>query len=1011
MMKFAPLNIVSGYSFLRSALTIEKITGAVKKNDYFGAGLADFGVLYGAPSFSKALKSINRPLLIGLTIELDDQYVVYANSEIGYRNIIAISKEISLEKLNIDFLLNHLSGTILVLETNYGKFKSDFDKEFNQDYLTSLAKLSSKCDDFYLGLEVTTKSEFKVAQNIREFAKERGYKTIAFPKIKYQAKEDAMVLLMLEAIDKEEKIEIDNVEGPNFFNTNEYYSKIYTKSEIENTNLVLTNSKFDFDIKRGEMLHYPVENSEETLKFLVFEGLKKNSLEDEEHIKRANYELDVICSMGYADYFLIVADYVNYAKTHKILVGPGRGSAAGSLVSYALGITEVDPLEYNLVFERFLNKARKTMPDIDVDFMDTSRDEMVDYMREKYGEERVANIVAFQTIQAKQALRDVGRILSIPTHHIDMLSKSITDKVNLKEAYKKIPAFRKLVDSDKYFLNIVSNANKILDLPRQAGTHAAGIIVNNSAIDSVLPVTVNINGNIQSQFEKDYLEEQGFLKMDFLALRNLTTIDICSKLIKQNHNVDLDFYHIPYKDENALGLINKGYTAGLFQLESLGMKNAIKILGINEFINLVELISLHRPGPQDHIKDYALRKSGKIKVHYLDDKVKDILGSTYGILVYQEQINQLAVAMAGFTPEKADLFRRAVSKKKKEEILAAKEDFIKGSLKNGYSLKDTTTIFEDIIKFANYGFNKSHAVVYAITGSRMAYLKYYYPLEFYTALLMTSSGAGDSKFSEYMSELNKRNLKILPPDINSSKSYFIVKDNSLLFPLSFIKGISVMTSNIIIDERNQNGPYLDFFDFVKRAYAIKLGEATVLKLINAGCFDSMISSRATLRATLKYAMQYAELAYGEDGQIVLDATFDTNKQYFQTEDDPLENLAFENEVLGIMLSDNPLKYHKEKLDSLGVINIEEAKERWGNCSIAGIITNIKTIKTKKDKTPMAFIKIADEVSEIEVTIFPELFANNINNIVKNNIIIIKGRYDSSNDRESFTANEISLLEE
>lgn len=1010
-MKFAPLNIVSGYSFLQSTLTIEKISESVKKNDYFGAGLADKGVLYGAPSFCKAMKEIGGQSIIGLTIELDDQYVAYAMNEEGYRNLIQLSKHINDNSLTEEIFITHLRGTTLVLETNYGKFKELFKSELPQEYLTKLAKISSLANDFYLGLEVTTKEEFKTAQLIREFAKDRGYVTLAFPKIKYQVKQDAAVLLMLQAIDQDEKITINNVEGQCFFNTNEAYSKLYTQSEIKNTNTIIVNSEFNFDIKRGEMLHFPVEDAIATLKANTLKGLIDKNINDEKHIQRANYELQTICSMGYADYFLIVADYVNYAKMHHILVGPGRGSAAGSLVSYALGITEVDPLEYDLVFERFLNKARKTMPDIDVDFMDTSRDEMVQYMRDKYGEDRVANIVAFQTIQAKQALRDVGRILSIPTHHIDMLSKSITDKVSLKEAYKKIPAFRKLVDSDKYFLNIVANANKILDLPRQAGTHAAGIILNDKPIENVLPVTIDLSNHLQSQFEKDYLEEQGFLKMDFLALRNLTTIDICTKLIKANKNIDLDFYHIPYKDEKALSLINKGFTAGLFQLESSGMKNAIKTLRIKEFNDLVALISLFRPGPQDHIKDYADKKAGKVKVQYLDENIKAILGSTYGILVYQEQINQIAIAMAGFSPEKADLFRRAVSKKHKEEILAAKEDFIKGALSKKYSLKDATNVFNDIVKFANYGFNKSHAVVYAIVGSRMAYLKYYYPLEFYTALMMTSSGASDSKFSEYVSELNKRNLHILPPDINCSNSYFIVKDNSLLFPLSFIKGISIMTANTIVDERNQNGKYSDFFDFVKRAFALKIGEATILKLINAGCFDNLCSSRASLRATLKYALQFAELTYGEDGQMILDAALESNKQYFKAEDNPLENLNLENEVLGIMLSDNPLKYHKEKLNELGVISVEDAKEKWGNCTIAGIVTHIKTIKTKKNNTPMAFIKIIDEVGEIEVTIFPELFANNINLIVKNNILIIKGRYERSNDRESFTANEILLLED
>ena len=992
--RFVPLRIISGYSFLQSGLTIDKIAASIKKNDYFGAGLSDYGVLYGVPSFIEEMEKINKPYLIGLSISLDYDFVLYALNEEGYLNLIKLSALISEQKLEKEDIKNFAKGTAMVLETNHGDFKKHFSEGLDDSSLHEIARLSSYSDQFFLGIEVTTKNEFKVAQEIREFASNHSYETIAFPRIRYQNKEDGIILKIVDAIEKDEKISEKEENGQYYFMTFEAYRKIYTASELENTIKLLNSSKFDFHKKRGNIAKYPVENAAQALKEAVSVGLKEKNIADEAHINRANHELEVIISMGYEDYFLIVSDYVKYAKSHHILVGPGRGSAAGSLVSYALDITEVDPLEYDLSFERFLNKARKTMPDIDVDFMDTRREEMVQYMRDKYGDNRVANIATFQTIKAKQALRDIGRTYDIPTRHIDMLSKSITDKVTLREAYKKLAPFRELVDSDKYFLDIVSLASKIEGLPRQAGLHAAGVILNDKPIDTVLPVTIDLDNHYTSQYEKDYLEEQGFLKMDFLALRNLTTIDICLELINQNHNLNLDMYHIPYKDENVISLIASGQTAGLFQIESSGMKNAIKILKPSTFDDIYTLIAIFRPGPMDNIKEFVNRKNGIKKVTYLNKDIEKILGPTYGIIIYQEQISAIAVTMAGYSPTDADLFRRAVSHKEKDILMSAEKEFIAGSIKNGYKESEAKKMFSDILKFANYGFNKSHAVVYALIASRMGYLKYYYPLEFYVALLSTSGGANDTKFGEYISELRMRNLKIFGPDINLSQDGFVI-DNGLLFPLSFIKGISIQTSSKIIDERLLNGPYHDFFDFVKRTFAFKIGESVVVKLIDAGAFDKLYPSRASLRSTTKYALQFAELSFGNDGQLILDDTLEGQKQYFKEIDDPLENLN--------------AAYKQDIIKSLGAINTVEAKE-GGDCTIVGIISSIKVIKTRKGGKMMAFVKIFDEVGEIELTIFPKLYDEAFKLLIKNNIIVVTGHYEESEEHASFNAETISPLE-
>lgn len=1003
---FVPLRIISGYSFLQSGLTIEKIAQSVSANKYIGAGLSDSSFLYGMPSFIKEMSKAKKKYIIGLEIKAEElNLVLYCYNEKGYKHLVKVSALISEDKFDINYLLDNHQGLIGVLETNYGAFN------FELETAKKIAKISTCVDYFYLGIEVNSLKDKEEIDKIREFASGHAYQTVAFPRIRYQKKDDAIILKILEAIDKGEKIDTKSESGEQYFKSTETYESLYNKDELENTVKILELADFNLFTKRGEMIHYPVSNSVETLKRNVYNGMKDKNIVDDVHIQRAKKELETIISMGYEDYFLIVSDYVKYAKEHDILVGPGRGSAAGSLVSYCLDITEVDPLKYDLQFERFLNKARKTMPDIDIDFMDISREKMFDYMREKYGMDHVANIATFQTIQAKQALRDIGRIYDIPIRHIDLLSKSITDKVTLREAYKTLPTFKSLVDSDKYFLEIVSLASKIEGLPRQAGLHAAGIILNKESLSDVLPVTIDYEGHYTSQFEKDYLEELGFLKMDFLGLTNLTIIDHCLKLINERHNKSISFYDIPYKDPNIFKLLKNLHTIGVFQLESSGMKNAIKLIAPKEFNDIVTLLSIYRPGPMDNIKNYVDRKNGKIPVKYLSEDIRNILSPTYGVLIYQEQINSIAKVMAGFSPENADLFRRAVSHKEKAVLESSKKDFIAGSIRNGYKEADATKMFNEILKFANYGFNKSHAVVYSIIACRMAYLKYYYPLEFYSSILSISSGGTDAKFGDYVSELKARNLKVLLPNINLSSKQFSIEKEGLLYPLNMIRGVNVDVVNKIMDERIENGPFTDYFNFVSRAYSKGISEVVINKLINSGALDTFNVGRATLRATLKYAYQLAELSLDSNGQLILDETLNNQKQYFPDTEDPLLNLNLEYEELGIMLSDNPLRYKKDLLEMNKVVPISEVKEHSESINIAGIVSSVKVIKSRKNNSSMAFVKLFDEVGEIEVVVFARVYEKVFSVLEKNKILLINGRYDQKDEKETFIADNIKLLEE
>lgn len=1006
---FVPLRIISGYSFLQSGLTMEKISRSVLSNGYLGAGLADFNYLYGVPHFFEEMNKIKKKAIIGISVLINDySLVLYALNEDGYKNLIKVSALVSKGDPVEDYLLDNHSGLLGVLEANYNAFPLEFD---NPDFAKKVAKLSNIVDTFYIGVEVNDKSDIPYIEKVREFASNHTYQTVAFPRIQYQKKNEAITLDILKAIDKGEKIEEKVKSGEQYFKPIESFESLYNKDEVDLTVKILESTTFDFNKKRGELYHYPVSDSVDTLKRKVYQGLKDKGILDQKHIERCKKELDVIIEMGFQDYFLIVSDYVNYAKNNDILVGPGRGSAAGSLVSYCLNITEVDPLDYDLQFERFLNKARKTMPDIDVDFMDTKREDMVEYMRKTYGNDKVAYIVAIQTIQAKQALRDIGRIYDIPTRHIDLLSKSIPDKVNLREAYKTVPQFKTLVDSDKYFLEIVSLASKIEGLPRQAGTHAAGIVLNQDSLTDVIPVTIDYEDHYTVQYEKDYLEPQGILKMDFLAIRTLSIIEYCLELVNENHHLNLDFYHLPYLDKECFELFKNLQTIGIFQLESSGMKNAIKILKPESFNDIVALIALFRPGPMDNIKDYADRKAGRIKPKYLSKDVEEILSSTYGVLIYQEQISSLAIKMAGYSPEEADLFRRAVSHKEKTVLESSKKQFVTGSIKNGYTEKDATQMFNNILKFANYGFNKSHAVVYAIIACRMAYLKYHYPLEFYASILTISSGGTDAKFGDYVSELKKRKLKVLLPNINKSDKHFVIDKNGLLFPLNMIRGVNVDVTNKIIDERHLKGEFTDFFNFVSRMYSQNVSETVLLKIINSGALDIFNKNRETLRATLHYAYQLAELSLDNEGQLILDSTLDHQKQYFEVKDDPLTNLNYEYEELGIMLSDNPLRYKKDLLDKFKVVSIADITSSIGYINIAGIVSSIKVIKSKKNNTSMAFMKVFDEDGEIEVIVFAKVYERVFSLLEKNNILLINGRYDQKEDKDSFIANEIKLLEE
>ena len=1013
MSKFAPIHIISGYSLLKSGLTIDRIEKAIKANDYFGYGLTDEFVMSGLPPFVHVCEQHKKPYVLGMSLVIENEYlVVYAINDDGYQNLINISLAYQKEELTLSLLKENAAGLIGVLKTNYGHFKEVFsslekiETSFTK-YLLELSKIFP--NNFYLGIEVTSKEENQYANKVRKFADQYTYDCVALPQVRYLKKEDAIVLDIVDAIEKGEHLEKKVESGQQYFLKEEDYHKIYTEKEIDNTNRIINSNKLDFFKNRGSMLHYGENNADQELRNMTFASLNELGLDkDDRYVSRLEHELNIIKTMGYSDYFLLVQDYVNWAKNNGILVGAGRGSAAGSLVSFLLNINEVDPLLYDLQFERFLNPNRTSMPDIDVDFMDTRRDEVVQYMRDKYGNHRVANIVSFQTIGAKQALRDIGRVYQIPEMDISMLCKSLKDdKSTLGQNYRSSEAFKKHCE-DEYLRGIVSLAGKIEGLPRQSSLHAAGILLNNIDMENAMPISIDLSDNYVSQYEGKYLEEQGFLKMDFLGIRNLTTIDYCVKLINSRHlETELDCYHIPFNTREVFELIRSGQVIGLFQIETPVMKKGIQIIKPTNFNDVVALLALNRPGPMAFMANYAKRRDGKEKITYISDDLKEILEETYGIIVYQEQINKIATKIAGMSPGEADLFRRAISKKDKKVLESQKGIFINGCVSKGYTEKVALDIFNHIAKFADYGFNKSHSVAYAMITCRMAWLKANYPLEFYSAVLQTGSSS-ETKFGEYISEMRKRKIDLLAPNINKSSFVYEIEGHGLLFPLSSIHGINTLCINNILEER-QKGQFTDFFNFVCRMYPYKINENQLLALINAGALDCLFNSRASMRLTVKSALQYAELNYSEDGQMNLGISAIAPPMMNIDEDKPMDNLSYENEALGIMLSSNPLDYKKEQLDKLGIKSINEAS-RYQIVKIAGVIKDVKRIKTKKGDQ-MAIVKIFDQTDDLDVTVFPKTYDIVKGYLVKNNIVIITGRFDNRREEESFIADNIEKLED
>ncbi len=995
-MEYIPLNVQTCYSFLQSAFNLEKYVYEAKKNNFKYLGICDNNP-YAFAEFSKlCLENDIKPIL-GSKISfifkhnIFDLYI-YIKNEIGYSNFCKLYSEI---KDNIYHgKIDSTEGLIAVI--------SSFSDNILQDE-ELLALIKNKFHDLYVGLECYKKEHLEKMKQSINIAKQHNIKYIPFPKVKALSKHDGLILKMLEAINKGLTLEsLENEDTPYFLLTNNGVSKIY---DVESINNLQDFYDVDFTLiqKRGSLLSFRIDNKKEYLFNLAYNSLKEKKLDNEKYINRLNYELNVIEKMGYLDYFLIVYQYVNNAKKNKIYVGPGRGSAAGALLSYALNITEIDPLKYNLLFERFLNPDRVTMPDIDVDFADYQRDNVIKHISETYGENRVKPIITFQTFGAKQALRDVGKVFNFNVSDINLLCKVLKKSNTFSEALSESKEYRELLNNP-YYNQIVSLAKKIEGFPRQKGLHAAGIIINNVPLNEVLPISNENNAPVP--FEAIYLEQLGFFKMDILALKNLTLIEeIVQKINIDNPNFNL--HTIPLNDQKTFDILNLGLTKSIFQLESEGITNALKLIHIDFFDDIVCLNALYRPGPMDNIKLYAKRKKGEEKITYLNPILEPILSETNGIIVYQEQIMLIAQKVASFSLAKADILRRAISKKDETKLKNLKDDFIKGALENSFSEKDAKKLYDYIYKFANYGFNKSHSVAYSLITYQLAFLKANYPIAFYSVILDYQKNT-DSKYLPLLNELQYFNIKLLSPSINKSLITYSYEKDGIRLPLCEIKEINQNIEKMILEERKK-GEFKDFLNFIQRMAPYKLNQIQIENLINAGAFDEFNHSRLTLKNGLNSYLLFVENFPTLDGFTQNEINdLKPNLKIYQ-EDISLKN-NLEIECLGILLSGDLFEKYKEYIKKNNIKSIHEIYSlRNIETSIIVEVLDYREINTKRNEK-MAILKCFDNYNQIKVIVFPKDF-NNLPLLLKNDIIVIKGSYNVDEIGESFIANSIIKMED
>ena len=1031
-MSFTHLHVHTEYSLLDGSNKIKEYVSRVKELGMNSAAITDHGVMYGVIDFYKAARAAGIKPVLGCEVYVapgsrfdrelshgDDRYyhlVLLAENNQGYQNLMKIVSKGFVEgyyykpRVDMEVLETYHEGIIALSACLAGEVQRYLVRGLYEEAKETACKYE-KCfgkGNFFLELQDHGIPDQKtVNAGLMRMSEETGIELVATNDVHYTYAEDAEPHDILLCLQTGKKLSDENrmrYEGGQYFVKSEEEMRAlfpYAAQAIDNTQKIADRCNVEIEFGVTKLPHFDVPEGYDSwtyLNKLCHEGLvRRYPDKHEELLPKLDYELSVIQKMGYVDYFLIVWDFINYARTHGIPVGPGRGSAAGSLVSYTTGITNIDPIRYNLLFERFLNPERVTMPDIDIDFCYERRSEVIDYVIEKYGKDCVTQIVTFGTLAARGVIRDVGRVMDLPYNFCDTIAKNIPNELNITidKALIMNPELRSMYESDETVKRLIDMAKRLEGLPRHTSMHAAGVVISQKAMDEYVPLSRSSDGTITTQFVMTTIEELGLLKMDFLGLRTLTVISDAVKLVEKNHGIKIDVDNIDYDDKKVLDSIGTGKCDGIFQLESAGMKNFMKELKPQSLEDVIAGISLYRPGPMDFIPKYIKGKNEPESVTYVCKELEPILEPTYGCIVYQEQVMQIVQNLAGYTMGQADNIRRAMSKKKQYVIDAERQNFvygneeqgIKGCIANGISEQAANQIYDSMVDFAKYAFNKSHAAAYAVVAYQTAYLKYYYPVEFMAAL-MTSVIDNTRKVAEYIYSCRQMGIKVLSPDINEGEGRFLATKDGIRYGMYAIKSIGRQVIDIILAEREANGKYTTLSDFLSRVAGREVNKRAVENLIKAGACDGLDGNRQQMLLVYNTLIDNLnqEKKNSLAGQMSLfDLVSEEEKKAYEVRFPNVEEytkeikLGFEKEVLGIYLSGHPLEEYEEKWrKNISAVTADFMLDEETNAVkikdnqsvvIGGIITE-KTIKYTKQNKAMAFITVEDLFGTVEVIIFP-----------------------------------------
>ena len=1061
-MNFTHLHVHTEYSLLDGSNKIKEYVARVKKLGMDSAAITDHGVMYGVIDFYKEAKAQGIKPILGCEVYVapgsrfdkeagnnEDRYyhlVLLAENNEGYQNLMKIVSIGFIDgfyykpRVDIETLETYHEGIIALSACLAGEIPRYIMRGMYEEACKSALRYQNIFgkNNFFLELQDHGMPEQKqVNQSLLRMSREMGIELVATNDVHYTYAEDVKphdILLCLQTgkrLSDEDRMRYEG--GQYFVKSPEEMATLfpYAPEALENTYKIAQRCNVEIEFGVTKLPKYDVPEgytSWEYLNKLCWDGFAERYPNDTGKLKdQLTYELSIIQKMGYVDYFLIVWDFIKYSRDHGIAVGPGRGSAAGSLVSYTLGITNIDPAKYQLLFERFLNPERVSMPDIDVDFCFERRQEVIDYVVRKYGKDRVAQIVTFGTLAARGVLRDVGRVMDMPYAFVDSIAKMVPQELNitLDRALKTNPEFKTLYDTNEQVKELVDMSMRLEGLPRHTSMHAAGVVISQKAVDEYVPLSRAQDGSLTTQFTMTTLEELGLLKMDFLGLRTLTVIQNAVRMAEQGHGCKIDVDHIDYNDKAVLDSLGTGKTDGVFQLESTGMKNFMKELKPQSLEDIIAGISLYRPGPMDFIPQYIRGKNHPETITYDCPQLESILEPTYGCIVYQEQVMQIVQKLAGYTLGRADLVRRAMSKKKAAVMQQERQNFVYGNeaegvpgcISRGIQENVANKIYDDMIDFAKYAFNKSHAAAYAVVAYQTAWLKYYYPVEFMAAL-MTSVIDNSTKVSEYILTCRQMSIGILAPDVNESESAFSVSGGAIRYGLNAIKSIGRPVIESIIAERKAGGPYVDLSDFIHRLPGKDVNKRVVENLIKSGAFDSFPANRRQMMLIYGQIMDEAaqkkktELA----GQMSLfDFAAEEDKEAFKVkipvvaEYSKGDLLAFEKEVLGFYISGHPLEEYEEQwkrgishvtTDFLPPEEGELPKVHDGERATVGGMITTKTMKATKTNKMMAFITIEDLVGTVEVIVFPRDYEKIGKMLNVDDKVFVSGRISAEEDRAS-----------